>query len=401
MTNPSPPLQVVVPHYAKNVHIRNWSLGRHISVLCFVSATGRSVPPSIVVEGKGVKAAWMESYPEALWGWDKAGYLAEGPFYSSILKWLELSEPEGGRVDNPRLLFMDSYRSHIDPAVLELLRAHNVRVVTFHPHTTHLFCVLDTAVFAIFKRVLKDFFEDETLEITMLNVGGFIKRAWAAASVITVDSVTGAQSSAATKGFVSAGLVPFDRKIIEGVVEGKHAAIAKLFQEQKAKTAASGVAMSPAAKSIRLTKEEKDAIIADFEKQHLQVKGHAVTPYDATKNRPRKMLSEVATGSEYIAKAKAAEQAKADEVDAKEARKVAREAKSAQKKLDDAAKAAQRVAKEKVRADKKAAVAAKVAAKQATKATPPKKAAVAGAPKRARDAPEDVYGRIYTKTRGR
>jgi DNA replication licensing factor MCM3 len=119
------------------------------------------------------------------------------------------------------------------------------------------------------------------------------------------------------------------------------------------------------------------------------------------KNRPRKLLSEVATGSEYIAKAKAAEQAKADEVDAKEARKVAREAKAAQKKLDDAAKAAQRVAKEKVRADKKAAVAAKVAAKQATKATPPKKAAVAGAPKRARDAPENVYGRIYTKTRGR
>lgn len=392
---------MVVPHYAKNVHIRSWSLGRHISVLCFVSATGRSVPPSIVVEGKGVKAAWMESYPEALWGWDKAGYLAEGPFYSSIVKWLELSEPEGGRVDNPRLLYMDGYRSHLDPAVLSLLRAHNVRVVTFHPHTTHLFCVLDTAVFAIFKRVLKDFFEDETLDITMFNVGGFIKKAWAAASIITVDSVTGAHSSAATKGFASAGLVPFDRKIIEGVVEGKHAVIAKLFQEQKAKTAASGVAMSPAAKSIRLTQEEKSKIIADFELQHLQVKGHAVTPYDATKHRPRKLLSEVATGSEYIAKAKAAQQAKEDEVEAKEERKVAREAKAAQRKIDDAAKAVLRVQKEKDRAAKKAADATKAAAKLAAKAKPAKKAAVAAAPKRARDAQEDTYGRKYAKTRAR
>jgi hypothetical protein len=203
------------------------------------------VPPSIVVEGKGLKASWLTDYPEALWGFDSAGYLSEGPFFSSLLYWLEKTEPVGGRVDNPRVLFFDNYRSHIDVAVLQLLRAHNVRVVTFHPHTTHLFCVLDTAVFALFKRGLKAFFHDDSLVISMQNIGSCIKAAWAKATAISVDAVTGEKSSAAISGFRSTGIVPYSRAVIDSVVTGKHAVIARLFQETKDKTLASGVPMSP------------------------------------------------------------------------------------------------------------------------------------------------------------
>lgn len=376
------------------------ALGVHVSVLGFVSATGKTIHPAIAVEAKSLKKTWVESYPEALWGWDEAGYFAEGPFYSAIENWVKLSEPVGGFAANPRVLYYDSYRSHMDPAVLKLLRAHNVRVVTFHPHTTHLFCVLDTAVFAIFKRVLRDFFEDDAVEISMNNMGTFIKAAWKKCTELHVDAITGETSSPATKGFKSAGLAPFSRAVVESVVEGKHAEIAKLFAGAKVKTAASGVPMLPVAKSIRLTLAEKDAIVADFKKQHLEAAAYAVTPYDATKNRPRKMLSQVATGAEFIAGLEAKQAAAAAEVVAMAQRKKDREALAKQKKDAKDAKAAATAA---AKANNAAAAAAKLAAAAELAATKAAAATPTPAPKAAkkpRAEPEtggDAYAKVFPK----
>jgi len=389
-----------VPKRFKNVVIKKWALGKHISVLGFVSATGKTVHPSIVVECSKVKGAWVAAYADATWGADDAGYFSEGPFYDACANWLKMREPAGGLADNPRVLFFDNYRSHLDTHVLKLLRAHNVRVVTFHPHTTHLFCVLDTSVFATFKRILKSFFNDDELIISMLNIGNFIRLAWEGATELKVNAVTGTSTCAATKGFSSAGLVPFNRSTIDGVISGKHAEIAKMFKQQKAETAASGVPMVPKAKSIRLTAEEKEAILADFAKQHLEVKGHAATPYDVAKNRPAKVLSQLVTGSDYIAGLAAKAEAKDAGVAAKEARKVARMDAKAAKSAAAAAKATERdnaakAAKAKADADK-----AKQAAKAANPAPAPPAATAPKAAKRARDVPdvgENPYAREFRK----
>jgi len=379
------------------VHIRKWALGKHMSVLCFVSATGKTTHPCIVVEAAKLKTSWVSSYPEAQWGVDPAGYFSEGPFYDACVFWLKATEPVGGHAENPRVLFFDNYRSHIDPAVLKLLRAHNVRVVTFHPHTTHIFCVLDTSNFATFKRWLKSYFNDDELEITMNNIGELIRKAWEAATVITTNALTGTTVSAASKGFERCGLVPFSRARIDAIVSGKHDEIAKMFSEQKAKTAASGVPMAPAAKSIRLTPEERAAIVADFAKQRLEVVGYAATPYDAAKNRPTKTVSQCATGTDFIASLEAKQAAKNDEVAAKEERKAARKAAAAAKAVADAAK------KAKV-AEAAAEKAAAAAAKEQVAAAKAEAAAAAAAPKagakRARegeDVAADPYARAYTK----
>jgi hypothetical protein len=48
--------------------------------------------------------------------------------------------------------FCDNYSSHIDEDIKQLLADDNIRLVTFPPHTSHLFQPLDPLTFAAFKR---------------------------------------------------------------------------------------------------------------------------------------------------------------------------------------------------------------------------------------------------------
>jgi hypothetical protein len=60
----------------------------------------------------------------------------------------------GIRVEEAVLL-MDNYPNHITKEVIDMLTAARVRVVTFAPHTTHIFQLLELTLFGSFKRVAK------------------------------------------------------------------------------------------------------------------------------------------------------------------------------------------------------------------------------------------------------
>jgi hypothetical protein len=49
-------------------------------------------------------------------------------------------------------LLMDNCSPHFTPAALELLTGARVRIIPFAPHTTHIFQVLDLALFGVLKR---------------------------------------------------------------------------------------------------------------------------------------------------------------------------------------------------------------------------------------------------------
>lgn len=53
-------------------------------------------------------------------------------------------------------------------------------------------------------------------------------------------------------------------------------------------------------KCICLSDKKEEAIVADFAKRLLEAEGHAVPPYDASKNRPLKVLSQLMTVSDFI-----------------------------------------------------------------------------------------------------
>jgi hypothetical protein len=55
----------------------------------------------------------------------------------------------------PAILLMDNCSLHTRPEVLEMLREHDVKVITFPPHTTQVFQALDLSLFGVLKRKLQ------------------------------------------------------------------------------------------------------------------------------------------------------------------------------------------------------------------------------------------------------
>jgi hypothetical protein len=47
---------------------------------------------------------------------------------------------------------MDNCSPHLTPVAVELLISARIRIITFAPHTTHIFQVLDLALFSVLKR---------------------------------------------------------------------------------------------------------------------------------------------------------------------------------------------------------------------------------------------------------
>jgi hypothetical protein len=55
----------------------------------------------------------------------------------------------------PAILLMDNCPFHTRPEVLTMLREHDIKVITFPPHTTRIFQALDVSLFDILKRKLR------------------------------------------------------------------------------------------------------------------------------------------------------------------------------------------------------------------------------------------------------
>ena len=254
-------------------------------------------------------ASWATTWPEAFSGVSDSGYMTEGLFDVWARLWLDETDP--GNSD-PRVLFLDNHHSHLGLKTLKLLREHNVHVVSLHPHTTHVLCVLDVAVFKTFKGELKRLFEARDCPITIDNVAGLIKQAYSKATQLTVDALTGARTSAAINGFAKVGLVPFTKKVL---VDGVFGAATEYANRMK-KEGPGGQPVLP--KPLALTEEDRAALVADLIAQHLGVK----LAREAAPSRPQKVriASELLTSADWLARTQAEQDAKAAEAAAKAVR---------------------------------------------------------------------------------
>ena len=112
-----------------------------------VNAVGEESTPIVVFEGVRALARFTKEYPGVLLAMDPAGYMSCEIFLAWCHKWeLATRRPDG----RARLLLFDGHFSHMAVDGVLFLRAHNVRVLTVHPHTTHVACVLDNGPFKRF-----------------------------------------------------------------------------------------------------------------------------------------------------------------------------------------------------------------------------------------------------------
>lgn len=56
-----------------------------------------------------------------------------------------------GDTSEPSLLIYDGHSTHVQPAVLEIAKEHNITIIKLPPHSSHLLQPLDLAVFKAFK----------------------------------------------------------------------------------------------------------------------------------------------------------------------------------------------------------------------------------------------------------
>jgi hypothetical protein len=55
------------------------------------------------------------------------------------------------------VLLMDTCSIHANPETLQVLAEHRANVITFPPHTTHIFQAFDLSLFSVFKKRIPNF----------------------------------------------------------------------------------------------------------------------------------------------------------------------------------------------------------------------------------------------------
>ena len=188
---------------------------KHITFLACVNAEGVDSTPALVFQGVRAMSKFSSEWPEVLLGMDPAGYMSCELFLTWAKRWEETTRPADGA---PRLLLFDGHFSHMAIDAVVYLGKHNVRVVTVHPHTTHLTCVLDNGPFKRFNWFLKEevaLLSPPGTAVSDSNIAGIVRRAWQKTLKITPHPKSGKPSNPVISAFEKTGIAPFSRHLME------------------------------------------------------------------------------------------------------------------------------------------------------------------------------------------
>jgi len=181
-------------------------------------------PLLIVFKGKRVKSEWLMNVPENVMikcsddGWINKGLFLE--FGKKFVSWLPKTDKR------PHVLLMDGHGSHVfNLDFLNLMKANNVEVFCFPPHTTHWLQPADKAVFKTFKtewvkeglKFNKDTAGRKPSKVEFIQL---FKKAWEKAA--TIEVVQG--------GFRGTGMFPWNPRAIPDVAYYASAATERLYE---------------------------------------------------------------------------------------------------------------------------------------------------------------------------
>ena len=155
------------PQYQQ--HDGDW---QNIRVIVTICADGSSTPPDVIYKGKGFQVKWKQDNPaNASWVlkastasktntfWCRLGYSKKGWTTTAVaLTWLqEFNKNMSAKADGRyRLLLVDGHNSHYSWAFLEYACTHQILVLCYPPHITHVLQGLDVVIFATMKLYLSN-----------------------------------------------------------------------------------------------------------------------------------------------------------------------------------------------------------------------------------------------------
>jgi hypothetical protein len=87
-------------------------------------------------------------------------YVSATPFQqyvtSILIPFIERRRTNPEFTDKSAILLMDNCSIYTRPEVVATLRDHNMKLITFPPHTAQIFQNLDLCVFGVFKRKMQE-----------------------------------------------------------------------------------------------------------------------------------------------------------------------------------------------------------------------------------------------------
>ena len=134
-------------HYP--VHLLQRSLS--ITVIETVSATGRTIPPIVIIQGQHHMESWFRDRLHQ----NELVLLSDSGFTNDQLaiRFLEhfILYSDASPSQPTKLLLMDNHGSHVTPEFINLATCNNVVPFTFPAHLTHCMQPCDVGIFQAMK----------------------------------------------------------------------------------------------------------------------------------------------------------------------------------------------------------------------------------------------------------
>jgi hypothetical protein len=143
---------------------------RHQTLLCCISASGDAYCPLVLSANRGILAIFNRGVRENI---DLQIRIVDSPYMTSdifinYIRTVLIPAVENNRLlpgcsKKPALLFCDNCSCHCKDDVMKELASHGILLITYPPHTSHIFQVLDILLFGQLKRIKKHLVRDLTL----------------------------------------------------------------------------------------------------------------------------------------------------------------------------------------------------------------------------------------------
>ena len=140
-----------------------------ITVLACASASGYSIPPTVIYDRKSLQPDMMEGeVPGTFYGLTNSGWMNGELFDQWFMHHFLVHAPSV----RPLLLLLDGHKSHYNPAFLRMAADEGIIVFCLPPNTTHMLQPLDNGVFSS----LKAHWRNECQYFYSENLGKVINR---------------------------------------------------------------------------------------------------------------------------------------------------------------------------------------------------------------------------------
>jgi hypothetical protein len=148
---------------------------KRISCITTISMAGDALMPLLVIHRRTIDdAVWEEGWRDGqdfMIRSNSSSYVTREIFKEYLtqvlMPYVETTRQSLHLEQFAGALLCDNCASHVDDEIMSLLANHNIRLLTFPPHTSHLFQPLDLVTFAALKREKREIYSDKP-EVTQV-----------------------------------------------------------------------------------------------------------------------------------------------------------------------------------------------------------------------------------------